>query len=540
MQLDELKQAVQTQVSQHELHDAIRACVAEMLDAGIDPQREPDILRVRLRERGIVDRVISGIGLAARPARPETLVASQARPSRGLDQRDPRHQYIHLTIGGGAAFLDAEGSVHSHLQLHAAYGQERYRSALVPFAAEPDLHESFLFKLERNSHTSSHAIVDARQGIHLVLTRVSLGSRKHTELLSSHFIDWRQYLLRQSRQASHGWHSLEMRGVGATAHIPAGILYAQLDLLPALPEHLTSDALEAELAHQREVSLRHQRLFITAAQRWWEQFIEIRAAHLKRLVKLFASSENQDRMPVCCFPCVIPPKSYVCVGVRAATDEEDGWALHFWVMTLAPGEVCFWEPRNGQRISLRTDHEAVARYVSLDTVFNHERFYANVQETNRLANMTFDLRNEAAWKAFAPDALRDARAAFAERVPTPRLALPSLHRETIAQQLELDLREALLQARHGMGLSTSVDAQLACILPQALAAYEMERVTGLTTGNEEFQWAVKARVPPGHTFKGFPLVVNHAASHVVFDRIMSSEVGRAIVGAEGKRHGRGF
>ena len=49
------------------------------------------------------------------------------------------------------------------------------------------------------------------------------------------------------------------------------------------------------------------------------------------------------------------------------------------------------------------------------------------------------------------------------------------------------------------------DATLSSMLVTALANYEVERVTGYTFCEEEFQSAIKGYIPQKHTFKAFPI-----------------------------------
>lgn len=60
-----------------------------------------------------------------------------------------------------------------------------------------------------------------------------------------------------------------------------------------------------------------------------------------------------------------------------------------------------------------------------------------------------------------------------------------------------------------LGLTTLWDDELSYLLTPALAAYELERTTGVSAGNEEFQQAIRRAVPDGHTFKGFPIQFIH-------------------------------
>ena len=66
------------------------------------------------------------------------------------------------------------------------------------------------------------------------------------------------------------------------------------------------------------------------------------------------------------------------------------------------------------------------------------------------------------------------------------------------------------------GLTATWDDHLSYLLTPALAAYETERVTGVTAGNEEFQQAIRRAVPDGHTFKGYPIQFVHRNARRAF------------------------
>lgn len=72
---------------------------------------------------------------------------------------------------------------------------------------------------------------------------------------------------------------------------------------------------------------------------------------------------------------------------------------------------------------------------------------------------------------------------------------------------------ALLQ---DLELATVWDDHLSYLLSSALSAYELERCTGVSCGNEEFQDAVRRAVPDGHTFKGFPIHFLHRNARRAF------------------------
>lgn len=80
---------------------------------------------------------------------------------------------------------------------------------------------------------------------------------------------------------------------------------------------------------------------------------------------------------------------------------------------------------------------------------------------------------------------------------------------------------------HGLqdlDLTTVWDDHLSYLLSSALSAYEMERCTGVSCGNEEFQDAVRRAVPDGHTFKGFPIHFLHRNARRAFATCLRSDL----------------
>ncbi|MEQ2185212.1 hypothetical protein GOODEAATRI_015939, partial [Goodea atripinnis] len=72
--------------------------------------------------------------------------------------------------------------------------------------------------------------------------------------------------------------------------------------------------------------------------------------------------------------------------------------------------------------------------------------------------------------------------------------------------------------------ATVWDDHLSYLLSSALSAYEMERCTGVSCGNEEFQDAVRRAVPDGHTFKGFPIHFLHHNARRAFATCLRSDI----------------
>lgn len=82
--------------------------------------------------------------------------------------------------------------------------------------------------------------------------------------------------------------------------------------------------------------------------------------------------------------------------------------------------------------------------------------------------------------------------------------------------LNLIITERTFSPLQDLDLATVWDDHLCYLLSSALSAYELERCTGTSCGNEEFQDAVRRAVPDGHTFKGFPIHFLHRNARRAF------------------------
>ncbi|XP_071091691.1 centrosomal protein of 76 kDa-like isoform X1 [Haliotis cracherodii] len=232
--------------------------------------------------------------------------------------------------------------------------------------------------------------------------------------------------------------------------------------------------------------------------------------------------------------------AYVCVGTKAKG------SVHAWVMTITTdGVITFWESLNGHRYI----HEAVDPngppmskqsrpaypYKTIGCVFNHQSFFANSQVTDNVETCRFDLTDESRWKSMAGDAVMSVCGPGAcPTWPTPPpLCASTLDPSILSNDLEQQLRVLVMEHRRDQGLTTSWDDQLSYLLTPALAAYELERVTGMTAGNEDFQDAVRHCVPDGHTFKGYPIQFTHRNARKVFATCLKASRCEEIINCRG-------
>ena len=222
---------------------------------------------------------------------------------------------LYVQVLSGRAFLDhlmeptptSCHQCHSHFVLHVLFRGQRFHSRPVPCACEPKINEGFLLELtkccgshsllSRNakeellSYSSALGIADQ---IELVLTKSN--DRGEGELVGVCSVQWRQLLVECSGRSSV---TAEMGGVSSEAKITSGLLDLKLEIIPKSSEVLQTELLTAQLGLEKQRDSERERLFLVYAKQWWKEYLQIRAAHSQRLVKIFAPDERGTSHPVC-------------------------------------------------------------------------------------------------------------------------------------------------------------------------------------------------------------------------------------------------
>jgi len=239
-------------------------------------------------------------------------------------------------------------------------------------------------------------------------------------------------------------------------------------------------------------------------------------------------------------------RAYVAVGTWL--DAAGRETTHEWVVTLddageddpgasdggapQPGPaagptVRFWEPVTGERTPPDWPTSDGRAFRSVACLFHESALLANTQPTSSVAGCSWDLDDEASWRAFEPSLLA-ATSAFAG--PPPALCSPTVAEGPVACALERCLRADAAAWRAELGLPAApFDSQLEHCLAPALAAYEAERLTGHAFGADDFRAAVRSCVPPGHAFQAFPFQLAHASPRRIAAFLRASRVGRDVV-----------
>lgn len=193
-------------------------------------------------------------------------------------------------------------------------------------------------------------------------------------------------------------------------------------------------------------------------------------------------------------------EAYVCIGTNS--EGAHAWVLTKSMVDSSKKKVQFWESLTGQKLD-QDDPRVHRFYRTVDCIFNHKCFFANIQADNRVINTNWNFEDEFMWKGMSPTYVNMLPPSLGTGyiMPTTMLNIPS-EEKLIENILKEKLGSVRMNDEH---LSTSWDNHLGYLLSTALVNYEYERVGGVTFANEEFQASIKNYVPESHTFKALPV-----------------------------------
>ena len=562
-QLSRLKSLIHDYLDKNQVFDKVRDAIeTQAVSEALTSQK---ILEA-LGEQGVLDDVVEHV---------------RDQPEDPLSSVEPNKRYLLLKLQYGKAFLDfmSESNPPATLQIHVCFLRQRFSSRKVPCSVEPTFDESFLLSLNSPDGTcvDLNSLVQLYSPIHLVVVKEQ---SNHCEVLATKSIEWRLLLSVASLQFP-----VELMGMGTRIKTAVGVLYFQADMIPKLsPAKMLDDrAINTQLAHEKQFERGTTHGFFEYTTEWWRDYKQIRPGHEKRLVKIYAETEDGSHKPVTTlvqplkcnrmldsplhaarFVSLIPFEREEAPGglrsevwhsmhtflARGAGDCEDhavllcsfllGFGLdayvclgasgegpHAWVITRGK-KVLLWESLTGQRMP--SDDPRVHRfYRRVGCVFSHVKFFGNIQVDDVVANVSWELENESLWKPMALDVL--APLTHAPNFLPLRPPLPSTH--DLSESLELSLKRHIEQYRSQQDLGTSWDDELGYLLTPALANYEMDRIGSVTFGNEEFQDSIRNYIPNGHTFKAFPMQFSHRDAGRMLTALVQAPVSLDIITTRG-------
>ncbi|XP_034618472.1 centrosomal protein of 76 kDa isoform X2 [Trachemys scripta elegans] len=558
----ELKQIIRQQLTRMDVHGRIREVLAETIREELAPEHQQlsaeDLMKA-LRRRGIIDDVMKELKFVTdmndremtSTPKPSTHFVNRQPPVLQKTNIDPTRRYLYLQVLGGKAFLEhlqepepLPGQICSTFTLCLHFRNQRFRSKPVPCACEPDFHDGFLLEVHKDSLGTESKVSVGVLNIKLemypqlnktlsqeiVNTQLALERQKTAEKERLFLVYakqwWREYL---QIRPSHN-----TRLVKIFAQDENGINRPVCSYIRPLRAGRLLDT-PRQAARFVNVLGYERAPVIGGGGGKQEQWCTL----LAFLCRNKGDCEDHANL-LCSLLLGYGLEAFVCVGTKAKG------VPHTWVMTCGTdGTITFWESLTGHRYihnpinpddpPLVEQPKPMYPYRTVGCVFNHQKFLGNCQPSDAVEVCVFDLHDESKWKPMSGEAIKSvcSPGATTSLPPFPPLCASTIDAAVISNEIELQLRILVSEHRKDLGLTTVWDDQLSYLLSPALAAYELERTTSISAGNEEFQDAIRRAVPDGHTFKGFPIHFVYRNARRAFSTCLRSPFCEEIICCRG-------
>ena len=470
------------------------------------------------------------------------------------------------------------------------FGQ-RFHTKKIQTGSQFIIDESFLLDfnpLNLEYELNYNILRKINSPIHIVILLYN-ASDNSTKIISSKSIEWRWVLCYGNYKIE-----TEFKSPSSLNNVNVGTVEMTLSLIPLLDKSnlLSQNMITDQLNDERKSEIEKTQDFIQYASLWWEDYKSIRPGNSNRIVKLFLPTEDRENYSYKPAPSLIESISsgrVINTPFEAARfvslipferrenpggekieiwhsmhsflslmkgDVEDhvillcnlliGFGLnafivsgiavngpHLWVLSRnkisdKKFDVTFWESLTGQRVKV-DDPKVFRFYKKIHCVWNDKCFYGNIQKDDSVFNTIYYFEDETLWKSIAKEKI--------ESLPkysiTPILDIINVDKFKIENDIEKILKNKIAKYRNSIELKTVFDMKLAHLISPALVNYEMERVTNLTYGNEEFKQSVKNNVPEGFTFKAYPFQINDLDTEKMFHMIENNDVGIDILNSRG-------
>jgi centrosomal protein CEP76 len=187
-------------------------------------------------------------------------------------------RYIYVSFHGGKAFMESRPGLgeDSTLSLNINFNGQRFNGKTVLACSEPSFTEGFLLELPGSLSAGLGAVLTDSfliytEPVHITIVRHD--SNGDFVLTGSHFLDWRQHVLRALESSTGSFQAVEVMGVGAACSVPTGIVNVRVDVLPAPAASLNPDVARTHLSLERARVVDAERIFFVYAKQWWREVI---------------------------------------------------------------------------------------------------------------------------------------------------------------------------------------------------------------------------------------------------------------------------
>ena len=214
-----------------------------------------------------------------------------------------------MRLLGGKAFMEYDDNVKTDEKMicFLNYKDQRFVSQPVSCCCNPIFEEDFIIDLEieniRNVFTDQQEDADDGVGALLQISTpidiiiLSVDSEGRTKYIGGHRLEWRRVLKKGVILMT-----IELGGgSGIESKVSKGILEIRLELLPRPNSFVTANEISQQLSIERNRDLQAEREFYMYCKQWFEEFSQIRDSHKRRIVKLYAETEDGSSIPVVSF-----------------------------------------------------------------------------------------------------------------------------------------------------------------------------------------------------------------------------------------------
>jgi centrosomal protein CEP76 len=164
---------------------------------------------------------------------------------------------------------------------------QRFSSNLIPASTDPVF--DFTISFEIPSHLDPTSLLTAATPLIVILQRQKMEERP--VILSTERIDWRDLLANNSVEITKEMQPIDLKHKGSL-----GILYIDLDIHPYISKDklLNTATVRKQQELEKKFEAESHQQFLDYAKEWYSDFKEIRASHSKRLVKMFAETDDRS------------------------------------------------------------------------------------------------------------------------------------------------------------------------------------------------------------------------------------------------------
>ena len=585
--MDNLKALIDERLDKMGLFEKIQ-------DLTKDSESETEKLE-KIKKSGLIDEVLNNLNNNDLKSQNNKPIIIQNELSYSKSNENPSNNLkLFVKLNSGHNFIDYDiknviNESPSFFIFDLLFFGKRYKSKKIPTGSDFPIDESFILDfnpLESSINLNYSILKKISSPIHICLL---LYKDNNLKLVASKSIEWRWVLC-------YGTYKIEaeFKSPSSLNNLNVGTVTMTISLLPLVDKQnlLNQTSITDQLNEERKNEIDISQDFINYTSVWWEDYKNIRPENSSRIIKLFLPTEDREfysykpsmsliesynlgrnintPYEAARFVSLLPYERRENPGGEKIEiwhtihsflalmkgDVEDHCSLlcslllgfgleayiaagvaingpHLWVLTRNKGkknDITFWESLTGQRVNV-ADPKVFRFYKQIHSIFNNNNFYANLQKDCTVFNTIYDFEDSTLWKSLPNDKIKN----LPKYSLFPILELIPIDINKNELNIEKILKQKVTNFRLNQNQKTIFDNKLSFLIQPCLINYEMERVSKLTYGNDEFIQSIKNYVEEGFTFKAYPFCINELDVEKMFNMILSNDVGKDILNCRGDK-----